>query len=192
MREEVAALPSSTSKRKISKLEDCEGSFSKDKVRYKRLTGADNNPRSPVPNSVLEDVTNVLQDSHYQESAPVTQSNNVQRSEVFNTADLNSVVLSYIEMSQYRAEKVLSTIRDASAAHNIDKRPIQCSQMQASICDKSDIIDCSDPMVGVIGHEKKLTFKSVNSIVCDLSQRLINVEGKELVKFIVIGHRKLY
>ncbi|KAK7256500.1 hypothetical protein RIF29_29951 [Crotalaria pallida] len=156
MREEVGALPSSTSKR----LEDCEGSFSKDKVRYKRLTGADNNPRSPVPNSVLEDVTNVLKPSHYQESAPVTQSNNVQRSEVLNTEDLNSAVLSYIEMSQYRAEK-------------------------ASICDKSDIINCSDPMVGVIGHEKKLTFKSVNSIVCDLSQRLINVEGKELVKFIV-------
>ncbi|KAK7244358.1 hypothetical protein RIF29_39179 [Crotalaria pallida] len=162
MREEVGALPS--------------GSYSKAKVRYRRLTGADNISRSPVPNSVLEDVTNVIQASHCQESAPETQSNSVQCSEVLDTANLNSVVLSYIEMSQYRVEKVLSTIRDASAALNIDKSPMQCSQMQASICDKSDIIECRNPRVGVIGHEKKLTFKSVNSIVCDLSQRFYNVE----------------
>ncbi|KAK7244370.1 hypothetical protein RIF29_39191 [Crotalaria pallida] len=176
MREQVTPPPSSTSKRKISKLEDCDGSFSNAKVRYQNLTGEENNSRSPVLNSVLEDVTNVIEHSYYQESAPGSQFNSVHPSEVTRTPDLNSVVRSYIEISQYRAEKVLSTIRDASVEPNIVTSAMQCSQMQVSNSDKSDIIECSVPRVGVIGHEKKLTFKSVNSIVCYLSQRLTNVE----------------
>ncbi|KAK7256350.1 hypothetical protein RIF29_29792 [Crotalaria pallida] len=204
MRGEVGGVRSGTSKRKRPKLEECEGSFSQAKVRYKRPTRADNISMSPVPNIVLEDVTNMIQASDCQGQQYITgvdlqsirdarfmqsdekkltddtssnnsilvnespielPSNSVQHSEVLDAANPNSVVLSYIEMSRYRAEKM-------------------------SNCDMSDNIECRDPMVGVLGHDKKLTFKSVNSIVCDLSQQFSNVEGNELVILFVIGHGK--
>ncbi|KAK7255034.1 hypothetical protein RIF29_28436 [Crotalaria pallida] len=209
MRGEVGGVCSGTSKRKRPKLEECEGKYqinsqvesncnyngsgssSQPKVRYRRPTRANNFAMSELPKIVLEDVTNVIQVSYCQESHFEDLSNSVQRSQVVDATNPTSDVLSYIEMSRYRAEKVLSTIRVSSAVPHVAKIPNKCGHVQMLNCDTSNIISCRASNVSPPGIEKKLSYKSVNKIICDLSHQFSVVEGCDVIsKVDVVDERR--
>ncbi|KAK7290034.1 hypothetical protein RIF29_04155 [Crotalaria pallida] len=180
MRGEVGGVSSGTSKRKRHKLDEGDGknqNNSQRKIRYRRTSRADKLEISELPNIVLEDVTNVipLSDCQGTNSQPKVRYRRTSRADKLEISELPNIVLedvtnliplSYCQGELNHYSRTLQSITDA--------RSIQNDENSLS----PDTTACNRSLVkGPLGNEKKLTYKSVNKIIRDLSNQFSVTEG---------------
>ncbi|KAK7256264.1 hypothetical protein RIF29_29705 [Crotalaria pallida] len=139
-------------------------------------------PSVAVARSTLNDENSLAPDTTAYNNCPVNEchakdlSMSGLGSHISPATKPKSDVLSYIERSRHRAEKVLLSIGVSSDVTEVVKTPSRFGHGQMLNCDMSNNLDCRSLRLRPIGEEKRLTSKSVNKIIRDLSHHFSATE----------------